>query len=107
MKRPNMLSATFVKTVKTVKTPGRYGDGRGGLGLSLLVRTAARGHITKCWTQSVRIDRRPTSIGLSRYPAVTLALALPFSVIFYWTKAFPTPCFSAMRCPKVAADSRS
>ena len=72
MKRPNMLSATFVKTVKT---PGRYGDGRGGLGLSLLVRTAARGHTTKCWTQSVRIDRRPTSIGLGRYPVVTLALA--------------------------------
>ena len=72
MKRPNMLSATFVKTVKT---PGRYGDGRGGLGLSLLVRTAARGHTTKCWTQSVRIDQRPTSIGLGRYPVVTLALA--------------------------------
>ena len=72
MKRPNMLSATFVRTVKT---PGRYGDGRGGLGLSLLVRTAARGHTTKCWTQSVRIDRRPTSIGLGRYPVVTLALA--------------------------------
>ena len=72
MKRPNMLSATFVRTVKT---PGRYGDGRGGLGLSLLVRTAARGHVTKCWTQSVRIDRRPTSIGLGRYPVVTLALA--------------------------------
>ena len=72
MKRPNMLSATFVKTVKT---PGRYGDGRGGLGLSLLVRTAARGHTTKCWTQSVRIDRKPTSIGLGRYPVVTLALA--------------------------------
>ena len=63
MKRPNMLSATFVKTVKI---PGRYGDGRGGLGLSLLVRTAARGHTTKCWTQSVRIDRKPTSIGLGR-----------------------------------------
>ena len=72
MKRPNMLSATFVKTVKT---PGRYGDGRGGLGLSLLVRTAARGHTTKCWTQSVRIDEKPTSIGLGRYPVVTLALA--------------------------------
>ncbi len=72
MKRPNMLSATFVRTVKT---PGRYGDGRGGLGLSLLVRTAERGHTTKCWTQSVRIDRRPTSIGLGRYPVVTLALA--------------------------------
>ena len=72
MKRPNMLSATFVKTVKT---PGRYGDGRGGLGLSLLVRTAAGGHTTKCWTQSVRIDQKPTSIGLGRYPVVTLALA--------------------------------
>ena len=72
MKRPNMLSATFVKTVKI---PGRYGDGRGGLGLSLLVRTAARGHVTKCWMQSVRIYRRPTSIGLGRYPVVTLALA--------------------------------
>ena len=72
MNRPNMLSATFVKTVKT---PGRYGDGRGGLGLSLLVRIAARGHITKCWTQSVRMEGRPTSIGLGRYPVVTLALA--------------------------------
>ena len=30
IKRPNMLSATFVKIVNT---PGRYGDGRGGLGL--------------------------------------------------------------------------
>ena len=68
MKRPNMLSATFVKT------PGRYADGCGGLGLSLLVSTA-RGHITKCWTQSVRIDRRPTSIAIGRYPVVTLALA--------------------------------
>ncbi len=72
MKRPNMLSATFVKNVKTT---GRYGDGRGGLGLSLLVRNAAGGHITKCWTQSVRIDRRPTSIGLGRFPVVTLSLA--------------------------------
>ena len=70
-KRPNMLSVTFVKSVKT---PDRSGDGRGGLGLSLLVRTAVRGHVTTCWTQSVRIDRRPTSIGLGRYPVVTLAL---------------------------------
>ena len=72
MKRPNMLSATFVNTVNV---PGRYGDGRGGLGLSLLVRNANRGGITKCWTRSVRIDGRPTSVGLGRYPVVTLALA--------------------------------
>ena len=34
-------------------------------------------------------------------------LALPFSVICYRTQAFPVPCFSAMRWPKVAADSLS
>ena len=72
IKRPTMLSATFVKTVNV---PGRYGDGRGGLGLSLLVRPGSRNHLAKCWTQSVRIDGRPTSLGLGRYPVVTLALA--------------------------------
>ena len=71
-KRPSMLSATFVRTVNV---PGRYGDGRGGLGLSLLVRPASRGGFAKCWTQSVRIDGKPTSIGLGRYPVVTLAIA--------------------------------
>ena len=35
MKRPKTLSAAFVKTVKR---PGRYGDGLGGHGLSLLVK---------------------------------------------------------------------
>ncbi|MXY17349.1 MAG: site-specific integrase [Gammaproteobacteria bacterium] len=72
IKRPTMLSATFVKTVNV---PGRYGDGRGGLGLSLLVRPGSRSHLAKCWTQSVRIGGKPTSLGLGRYPVVTLALA--------------------------------
>ncbi len=67
-----MLSATFVRNAKT---PGRYGDGRGGLGLGLLVRPALRGGLNKSWTQSVRIDGRPTSLGLGRYPVVTLAMA--------------------------------
>ena len=71
MERPNMLSATFCRTVRT---PGRYGDGSGGFGLSLLVRTAVRGHTTKRWTLSVRIDQRLTSIGLGRYPVVPLSL---------------------------------
>ena len=43
--------------------------------LTLLVRPASRGSFAKCWTQSVRIDGRPTSIGLGRYPVVTLAMA--------------------------------
>ena len=70
--RPLMLSATFVKNVNI---PGRYGDGRDGLGLGLLVRPALRGGLNKSWTQSVRIDDRPTSLGLGRYPVVTLAMA--------------------------------
>ncbi len=67
-----MLSATFVRNVRI---PGRYGDGRGGLGLGLLVRPALRGGLNKSWTQNVRIDGRPTSLGLGRYPVVTLAMA--------------------------------
>ncbi len=67
-----MLSATFVRNVRI---PGRYGDGRGGLGLGLLVRPALRGGLNKSWTQSIRIDGRPTSLGLGRYPVVTLAMA--------------------------------
>ena len=70
--RPLMLSATFVRNVNI---PGRYGDGRGGLGLGLLVRPATRGGLNKSWTQSVRIDGRPTSLGLGRYPVVTLGMA--------------------------------
>ena len=70
--RPRMLSATFVRNVNL---PGRYGDGRGGLGLSLLVKPASRGGFSKSWSQSVRLDGKPTSIGLGRYPVVTLAMA--------------------------------
>lgn len=71
-RRSTMLSATFVKTVNV---PGRYGDGRGGLGLTLLVKPAAHNGICKSWGQSVRIDGRRTTLGLGRYPVVTLAMA--------------------------------
>ena len=53
-----MLSAAFVKTVTT---PGRYGDGRGGYGLSLLVKPMASGRLS--------------NIGLGRYPVVSLSEA--------------------------------
>ena len=66
------LSATFVRTVKTA---GRYGDGRGGYGLSLLVKPMANGRTSKTWSQRVRIDGRETNIGLGAYPIVTLAEA--------------------------------
>ena len=71
-KRSTMLSATFVKSVNR---PGRYGDGRGGLGLTLLVKPASRGGYCKSWGQSIRIGGRKTTIGLGAYPVITLAMA--------------------------------
>ena len=73
MERPRRLTATFVKRVAI---PGRYGDGRGGFGLSILVkeRTGAEG-VRKSWCQRLRVDGRVTSVGLGPYPLVTLAEA--------------------------------
>ena len=72
MKRPRQLSATFVKTVKH---PGRYGDGRGGHGLSLLVKPTTTDRLSKTWAQRLRINGRAVNIGLGSYPVVTLAEA--------------------------------
>lgn len=66
------LNASFVRAVKQV---GRYGEGRGGHGLALLVRPRAAGGIRKSWIQRIRIDGQTTNIGLGPYPVVTLAEA--------------------------------
>ena len=72
MDRPKTLSAAFVKSVRT---PGRYGDGRGGYGLSLLVKATTTGRMSKSWSQRLYIGGRPVMIGLGAYPVVTLAEA--------------------------------
>ena len=69
---PKRLSATFVKTVAR---PGRYGDGRGSHGLSLLVKPMRLGGHSRTWSQRLRINGRPVSIGLGSFPVVTLAEA--------------------------------
>ena len=69
---PKRLSATFVKTVTR---PGRYGDGRGSHGLSLLVKPMKFGGYSRTWSQRLRINGKPTSISLGSYPIVTLAEA--------------------------------
>ena len=69
MQRPRTLSAAFVKTVKD---PGRYGDGRGGHGLSLLVKPSSTGRLAKSWSQRLRINGEPFNIGLGSFPIVTL-----------------------------------
>ena len=70
--RPKVLSAAFVRTVSA---PGRYGDGRGGHGLSLLVREQKNGRTGKIWSQRLRIGGKPVNLGLGSYPRVSLALA--------------------------------
>ena len=70
--RPKMLSATFFKNVNV---SGRYGDGRGGLGLTLRVKPASRGGYCKSWAQSIRINGQKTTISLGAHPVITLAMA--------------------------------
>lgn len=72
MNRPKRLSAAFARTVNQ---PGRYGDGRGGHGLSLLVKPRSTGGFSKSWSQRLLIARKPVNIGLGAYPIVTLAEA--------------------------------
>ena len=73
VKRPKTLSATFVRTIHQ---PGRYGDGRGGHGLSLLVKpTKIEGRLSKSWAQKIQTNGKYTNVGLGSYPAVNLAEA--------------------------------
>ena len=72
MKRPKVLSAHFVKGVKD---QGRYGDGFGSFGLSLLVRPTRNGRISKSWAQRLRINGKPVNIGLGSFPVVALVRA--------------------------------
>ena len=72
MKRPKTLSATFVERARQ---PGRYGDGRGSFGLSLLVKSMSNGRVSKSWSQRLRLPGRVTNIGLGAYPIVSLAEA--------------------------------
>ena len=72
-KRPHKLTHAFVHSVSTA---GRYGDARGGHGLSLLVKTTTiPGRWSKTWSQLIRVNRSPVTVALGAYPAVTLAMA--------------------------------
>ena len=71
-KRPERLSRTFVERVTK---PGRYGDGRGGYGLTLMVRPKAGGGIRRSWLQRLTIEGEPVTIGLGPFPLVTLGMA--------------------------------
>ena len=73
MKRPYRLSATFIARISE---PGRYGDGRGGNGLSLLVKRTAGGDMAKSWAQRLHVSAGEyRSIGIGAYPIVNLTEA--------------------------------
>ena len=72
MKRPRRLSVSFVRAVNQ---PGRYGDGRGGFGLSLLVKPRRAGGFSKTWSQRVILRGKPANLGLGAWPVVSLVEA--------------------------------
>ena len=72
MKRPRVLTAAFCKNICQ---SGRYGDGRGGHGLSLLVKPSSTGRTAKSWSQRIRLAGSATNLGLGSFPAVTLSNA--------------------------------
>ena len=63
--RPTLLSAAFVKSVNVL---GRYGDSRGGLGFTLLVRPSPQRGCGKSRGQSIRINGRKTTLGFAPPP---------------------------------------
>lgn len=71
MARNRPLTAAFVRSVKE---PGRYGDGgRGSFGLYLRVWTRPNGRTGKAWGQRITINGRRTNLGLG--PAAFVGLA--------------------------------
>ena len=72
LNRPYRLTVKFIETVAKA---GRYGDGHGGNGLSLLVKQSNKGG-SKSWCQRLpanTVGKR--SIGLGRYPEINLSEA--------------------------------
>ena len=71
MERPQRLTAAFVEKIDQ---PGRYSDGPGSHGLTLLVRPRKDG-MSKNWAQQLRVNGKLRSFGLGSFPQVRLAEA--------------------------------
>ena len=66
-----------VTTIARIDRPGRYSAECHGL--ALVVRTSSRGK-TRSWVQRVRIDDKPTNVGLGPYPLVSVKQAREFAM---------------------------
>ena len=74
MKRKRSGDRLTPDFAKRVETPGRYGDGRGSFGLSLLVRPTSSG-LSKTYQQTVTVQGRKKYFGLGPTTALTLKQA--------------------------------
>ena len=77
MQRPTRLSESFIRTVKVAS---RYGDGRGGYGLSLLVKPRADEGFSKTFSQRLRVNGKPVFIGLGAWPLFRLSEAREMAI---------------------------
>ena len=70
-KRPSSGRRLTTRQVERERTPGRYGDGHGGNGLSLLIVDRG-GRVVRYWQQRLRIRGRSRMIGLGNAGTITL-----------------------------------
>ena len=69
MDRPKRLSESFLKRLTQ---PGRYGNGRGGFGISALAKELSSGKINIYFSQRLTYKGERQTIGLGTYPIVSL-----------------------------------
>ena len=65
-KRRKNLTSRFVNTVSA---PGKYGDGRGGNGLQIIIRKRTNGGVAKSYIQRLRFHGKEISLSLGTFPA--------------------------------------
>ena len=69
--KPPRLTTTFIKSIDR---PGRWGDGLGSYGLSIIAYPVTGG-INKAWSQRIVVDSKDRTFGLGKWPQITLATA--------------------------------
>ena len=62
------------KFIKSIDRPGRWGDGLGSNGLSIIAYTVTGG-INKAWSQRIVVDGKERTFGLGKWPQITLGTA--------------------------------
>ena len=61
--------------IRSIDRTGRFGDGYGSHGLSILAKRNAAGGINLVWSQRTLVDGEEKTFGLGSYPLVTLKMA--------------------------------